>query len=298
MKILVIGSKGFIGSFCIALLSKDNEVWGCDIVNDYVSPRYFQIDTTNSDFKEVFISAQFDACINCSGAASVPDSFVHPVKDFSLNTLNVMRMLEAIRTHQPKCKFINLSSAAVYGNPVQLPVKETAALAPLSPYGFHKKQAEEIVLEYARFFDLTTCSVRLFSVYGPGLCKQLFWDLHTKVMQSDHISLWGTGNESRDFIYVEDVVSALKCVIQNASFDGECINIANGKESSIFEVASIFQKHHYKSFQFTFGGQQRSGDPINWKADITLLSQMGYKPQINLEQGISNYITWLAKEKK
>lgn len=298
MKILIIGSKGFIGSHCAAILGANNQVYGCDIVNDYVAHNYYQVDATNADYKEVFKEQQFDVCINCSGAASVPDSFKHPLRDFSLNTVNVIKILDAIKELQPECKLINLSSAAVYGNPTTLPIAEDAPLLPLSPYGRHKKYAEEIIEEYASFFNIKACSIRLFSVYGPGLCKQLFWDLHTKIMQSPHIKLWGTGNETRDFIYVDDVVTAISCVMQKAEFKGECINVSDGIETSIKSVVELFQQEHFKPFDFSFDGQQSPGYPVNWRADISTLQAIGFQSQIGLKQGLQKYIAWLKTERK
>ena len=182
MKILIIGSRGFIGHHLFSYFSeKGNEVWGTDVVDDYINKeRYFLIDASNSDYSSVFQSAEFDLCVNCSGAANVPESLKNPLRDYYLNTVNVFKILEAIRKFQPACKFINLSSAAVYGNPKQMPVKEDARPDPLSPYGFHKLQAEQICKEFYDFYNIRTCSLRIFSVYGPGLKKQLFWDLYNK----------------------------------------------------------------------------------------------------------------------
>ena len=118
MNILVIGAKGFIGSYIVKHFAQlGTEVWQCDVVTDYTTERYIQIDATNSDFNTVFEQQHFEVCVNCSGAASVPESIQHPYRDFLLNTANVYAMLNAIRQHCPDCKFINLSSAAVYGNP-------------------------------------------------------------------------------------------------------------------------------------------------------------------------------------
>ena len=114
MKILIIGSKGFIGSHLVRHLSAANEVWQCDVVTDYTTPRYFQIDASNADYNALFEVQAFDVCINCSGAASVPDSIAHPYRDFLLNTANVYTMLNAIRTHCPACKFINKSFCCVF----------------------------------------------------------------------------------------------------------------------------------------------------------------------------------------
>jgi UDP-glucose 4-epimerase len=103
VKLLIIGSKGFIGSHCATILSIENEVYGCDVVNDYINKNYYQVDATNADYKAIFKDRDFDICINCSGAASVPDSFKNPLKDFSLNTFNVIKILEAIKEFQPSC---------------------------------------------------------------------------------------------------------------------------------------------------------------------------------------------------
>ena len=178
MKILVVGSKGFIGSHCVDYFSQNNEVWGCDVVLDYNIPNYISIDSVDSDFLEVFQSNKFDVCINCSGAANVPFSLEKPFNDFKLNALNVIKLLEAIRIHSPECKFITMSSAAVYGNPESLPIVENQKKEPVSPYGFHKVISELVCKEYSKFWNIKTCCLRVFSAYGPRLKKQLLWDLN------------------------------------------------------------------------------------------------------------------------
>ncbi len=229
MKILIIGSKGFIGSHLVAYFTekKNVSVWECDVVVDYVTPQYVQLDATNADYHSLFEGQQFDICINCSGAASVPDSIIQPLRDFNLNMVNVFKLLDAILKYNKTCKFINLSSAAVYGNPQENPIKETAVLQPISPYGKHKQMAEMICKEFHQQFCIATCSLRIFSAYGNGLKKQLFWDLYQKTKSSKEICLFGTGNETRDFIHVSDIARVIDLVIQKADFEGEAINVAN-----------------------------------------------------------------------
>ena len=294
MKILIIGSKGFIGQHAFDYFkSLDYEILGCDVVTDYVSDDYIQIDTTNSDYHTIFEKHDFDVCLNCSGAASVPLSLQNPFKDFSLNTLNVFKILEAIRSYQPSCKFINLSSAAVYGNPETLPISENAKLNPLSPYGIHKMQAEQILKEFHNYYHIKTCSLRIFSAYGEGLKKQLFWDLYQKFLNNDEIELFGTGNESRDFIHVDDIVRAIHLAIQNAKFIGEEINIANGEEFTIEYVAELFHKNFHNNKIIRFNNQVKHGDPLNWRADISILKSLGYEQNIAIEKGIQRYIDWI-----
>lgn len=296
MKTLVIGSKGFIGGHVLNYFKTNNlPVLGCDVVTEYDDDTYIQIDATNSDFHAVFENFEILNCINCSGAASVPMSLENPLKDFSLNTLNVFKILDAIRLYQPNCKFINLSSAAVYGNPYRLPIKEKFKYKPVSPYGLHKMQAEQICYEFYHFYQIKTCSLRLFSAYGEGLKKQLLWDLFQKFKNNDTIELFGTGNETRDFIYVEDIVEAIICCLNNAKFEGEAINIANGEELSIAKIATIFNNEFGAVKNIIFNNQTKKGDPLNWRADISMLQELGYKKTVSIEAGIKNYIEWTKK---
>jgi UDP-glucose 4-epimerase len=294
MKILIIGSKGFIGSYVLHYFKVNHiSVLGCDVVTEYDDDDYIQIDATNANYHEVFEKNKISVCINCSGAASVPLSLENPLKDFNLNTVNVFKILDAIRVYQPDCKFINLSSAAVYGNPTELPIKESFSYSPVSPYGVHKMQAEQICKQFYDFYSIQTCSLRIFSAYGEGLKKQLFWDLFQKFSKSDTIELFGTGNETRDFIYIDDIVQAINCVLKHADFKGEPINIANGEELSISRIANLFSSQFATDKKkITFNNKVKEGDPLNWRADISILESFGYKKTKTIDQGIKNYILW------
>lgn len=297
MNVFIIGSKGFIGSNLTRHFEQLNfNVWSADVITDYTEgATYFLIDPSNSDYKTVFLQNKFDVCINCSGAASVPDSLKHPHRDYLLNSANVFNILEAIRIHQPTCKFINLSSAAVYGNPEQLPIKENAKALPISPYGFHKLMSEQIGEEFFRFFHIPTCSLRIFSVYGEGLKKQLFWDLFSKTRFREKIVLFGTGLESRDFIYIEDLAQAIQLVAEKGQFNGEVINIGNGEEIFIKDCVNIFYHLFDGKIAYQFSGEVRSGDPNNWVANIDKLKRLGYKKKFTLEEGLTRYHQWITK---
>lgn len=296
MNILLIGSKGFIGTHAASYFQEKNHtVFGCDVVTDYTEKNYFQIDATNSDYHQIFEKNAIDVCINCSGAASVPLSLEFPFKDFTLNTVNVYKIAEAIRLYQPNCKFINLSSAAVYGNPESLPIKESSNLNPLSPYGIHKMQAEQILAEFHKFYNLKTCSVRIFSAYGNGLKKQLLWDLYNKFISGEAIELYGTGDESRDFIHVSDVVQALDLIIEKGTFDNQQINIANGEEFTIRHIAETFKSILKVNQNIGFNNKVKEGDPLNWRADISILEAMGYDNKMSIEKGIESYINWIKE---
>jgi UDP-glucose 4-epimerase len=297
MKILIIGSRGFIGSHCVDYFkSKDLEVWQAD-VNESLVDNFYKISRQNSDYSILFRENRFDVCINASGSAHVGFSFENPSKDFELNVVNVQKILVAIRDYNPECKFINFSSAAVYGNPQFLPITENSICKPLSPYGFHKWQSELLLTEYHKFFGLNTVSLRVFSAYGPRLKKQLFWDLYQKALQNDVVSLFGTGNETRDFIYIDDLLQIIDLVIQHSTFQGSIYNVASNLETTIAEAAQVFLNEFSPEKEVVFNGEIKIGDPNNWLADMEILKKYGFKPQFNLHLGLKKYAEWLKELK-
>lgn len=295
MRILIIGSKGFIGSHAVDFFSINNDVWGADIIHSDQSPKYFKLDKQNTSFEHIFEKNRFDVCINASGNGSVPISLNLPVFDFELNVSNTIKLLDAIRTHNPDCKFINMSSAAVYGNPVNIPIKEDSSLKPLSPYGWHKLYAEQICKEYYYLYNIHTINLRLFSVYGEYLKKQLFWDIYQKCLRSKNIELFGLGIESRDFIYVNDLMHAINCIIEKGLFNGEAVNVASGSETTIKEAAEIFCGYINPEIKIQFNMIVKPGDPLNWCADISFLTKWGFKCNTPLQKGLENTTNWMKQ---
>lgn len=295
MKILIIGSHGFIGNHLFEYLSNTNDIWGADIAVKDGNQNYFLLDKSNTNFDAIFEKQQFDVCINASGNGSVPISLNSPVFDFELNVVNTIKLLDAIRKFNPECKFINLSSAAVYGNPALLPVTEDVSLKPLSPYGWHKLYAEQICKEYFYLYNLQTINLRLFSVYGENLRKQLFWDIYQKCLRSNTIELFGSGLETRDFIYIKDLLFAVDCIMKRGLFNGESVNVASGVETTIKEAASIFCKAINSNIVISFNNIVKPGDPLYWKADIALLKSFGFEAKVPVETGLTNTSKWLTE---
>lgn len=294
-KFLIIGSCGFIGNHISEYFKNlGHDVYTADILIKK-EQNYFILNSESSNFSDLFNLIKFDVCINASGAANVNLSFDYPELDFNLNTSNVYKLLTAIKTYNPNCKFINFSSAAVYGDPKILPIKESFAPSPISPYGFHKYYSEIICEEFFNIYNIQTISLRVFSVYGEGLKKQLFWDLHKKIENSKNqqISILGSGKESRDFIYIHDLLQVLNLIITNLNFLGQRVNVANGEEIFINDAVELFIKIFNKPIQVNYDNHGLVGNPKNWIADISLLKQLGYIKRSNLSDGLTNYINWL-----
>jgi UDP-glucose 4-epimerase len=276
-KFLVFGTRGFLGSSLSGMLGQDI---------------YTGINRIEDLCDEILDSV--DILINCAGASNISTSFQDPINDYRKNTTLVQQLLEIIRLSGNKnIRLINLSSAAVYGNPQKLPIKESEKLYPISPYGYHKMMAEDICRMYYCCYGIKTLSLRIFSAYGPGQQKMLLWDLHQKIKNSNgEITLFGTGEESRDFIHINDIFQQLILAINYSEFQGETINVANGTEVKIREIAELYKQHHPTLFDYKFNGQNRPGDPLNWCADISRMKKWGYLSKVSIEDGIIDYIKW------
>ncbi len=295
MKILILGSEGFIGKHCALYFAASGYEVTCADIHPSCSVKlpYIRLDPINPDYTGVFKSAKFNACINASGSANVGFSLAQPSLDFQLNVKNVERMLEAIALCCPSCRFLNFSSAAVYGNPLELPVSENATLNPLSPYGENKLKSEVLLRSYHQQHGLSTSSLRIFSAYGPGLKKQIFWDLYKKSLAPGEVVLFGTGKESRDFIFITDLCNAIETIFLKADFRGESINVASGVEQTIAEVAQIFMTQIAPDKKISFNGLTKEGDPIHWRANIEILKSFGFQTNVKIEEGIKKYTSWL-----
>lgn len=296
MTILVLGSEGFIGHHCVQyFISAGHSVAGADLFEQpTLEYPYTKVTRLSPDFDELFRSGHFDAVINAAGSGNVPYSMTHPVADFESNCLDTIRVLDTIRKHQPGCSYIHLSSAAVYGNPTRLPISENEITQPLSAYGFHKLIAEQLCQEYSNMYGVKTAIVRPFSVYGPGLKKQLYWDLYQKASHANgSIELFGTGKESRDYIHVRDLVHGIECILKKGKIQGEIYNLASGIETTIEDAVGIFMQALPNPPAWHFNGKVREGDPLNWRADIARISQLGFTPAHDLTSGLHETAGWI-----
>ena len=292
-KILVIGSEGFIGNNCYHYLRKLYNVAGCDLT-DSEKGNYFKI-SNDGDISQI-LENKYNYIINCAGAANVAVSFHDPLSDFSKNTLLVLNILNSIRKLSPETRLINLSSAAVYGNPKSLPITEFDETNPISPYGYHKLYSEMLCKEYRIIYGVSSISLRIFSAYGEGLMKQLFWELYSKTKKSRVVNLWGSGDETRDFIYIGDIMSIINIIIINDDFSGEVINVANGQQVTIKDAVMLFTKILGWDGEISFNGKVKVGDPRYWCAEISKIQSMGYKKQYDFDHGLLRYKKWLEKK--
>jgi UDP-glucose 4-epimerase len=235
-------------------------------------------------------------CVHCAGRASVDLSLTEPAADFGAAAGVTAGVLEALRVHAPACRLVYVSSAAVYGQPAELPVTESQDLRPMSPYGHHRVIAEQLCREYAEVYGLAVNSARVFSAYGPGLRRQLLWDICRRALTEPELVLRGTGDESRDFIHGHDVARALVRIVTAGSGAGEAINVASGQERTVREVAAMALERLDSGVGLRFDGNVHAGNPTNWRADVTTLRELGFETEVPFEAGVAAYASWCRAE--
>ncbi|MBH8576318.1 NAD-dependent epimerase/dehydratase family protein [Nostocaceae cyanobacterium CENA369] len=300
--VLVTGATGFIGRYIVRYFSKQGwSVVGLAKTSPENAPiadlqAYHCLDLPSTELNNLLDKYHPDLFIHCAGRASVGLSITTPREDFNANTALTFEVLNSLRTSAPNCRFIFLSSAAVYGNPNSIPINEDKVLSPISPYGFHKWQSENLVLEFARVYGLLSASIRIFSAYGPGLRRQVIWDICQKALTEKAVNLQGTGTESRDFIHAIDIAKAIEIVAESAQMQGEVYNLGSGRETTIKELAALVIDALEYDIQPQFNGNIRLGDPLNWQADISKIQTLGFEPSVPLEKGVKNFVNWCKAE--
>jgi UDP-glucose 4-epimerase len=300
--VLITGVSGFIGRYTARHFSEQNwTVIGIDSSTPENAPianlqTYYSTRLPGNNLLNILEQHQPTVCIHCAGRASVNLSVTDPTADFYGNTALTFELLNALRIAAPTCRFIFLSSAAVYGNPETLPITETQTPSPLSPYGFHKHQAEQLCAEFSKIYNLPTASLRIFSAYAPGLRRQVLWDICRKALTQDRVILQGTGQESRDFIHALDIAKALMVVATTAEMNGEVYNLASGREVTIAELATLVFNALEHQGELAFDGIVPQGNPLNWRADISKIEAIGFKPNVQLEQGVKVFTNWCRAE--
>ncbi len=236
-------------------------------------------------------------CVHLAGGASVPASLADPSQDFHNAVVATEALMAALQRHSPDTRTVFLSSAAVYGNPACLPITEDCRIDPISPYGHHKRMAELTCLKYQRLYGQPVSILRPFSIYGPGLRKQLFWDIFRKWKHDDDVALFGDGQETRDFLHIHDLLAAIHLSMLAAAFEGEAINVASGQETSIREAATCLltalEQATGVAKPLRFTGQAKPGDPTRWHVDIAALSALGPFAAMSLEDGLTDTAQWL-----
>jgi UDP-glucose 4-epimerase len=305
---LVTGGAGFIGSHVVEGLVERGA--GVTVVDDLSTGRVenlgavaSRIDVQRRPVGDALDEPEFvlgfDVIFHLAANPYIPPSVEDPSYDYARNLETTFRLLEILRVGARRPRLVNASSAAVYGNPQRLPIRETDPTVPISPYGVSKLSAERYVAIYSQLYGISASSVRLFSVYGPRQRKQVVYDLFDRLAcHPGRLEVIGDGTQERDFTYVEDVAAAMILVAETAPGEGEVFNVASGDTHSIAQlVAGICDALElHPDVEYT--GQVRPGDADRWSVDTAALRALGYEPRTPLEQGLRATRDWYRGEQR
>jgi UDP-glucose 4-epimerase len=190
------------------------------------------------------------------------------------------------------------SSAAVYGAGHSEPIVESAARAPSSPYGVHKAMLEMAAESWARHFGVRVAIIRLFSVYGPQLRKQLIWELAGKILAGQRsLLLGGTGLETRDWVHIGDAARILIDAIRLADASVPLFNASGGEAKTVRDTIALLTTVANAKVDIQFSGEVRPGDPTHLIGDPAQANRAGLTARVPLEDGLRETLRWIEYER-
>lgn len=295
--VLVTGAYGFVGRHVTRGLKRDGwrivglghgswtreewQLWGID--------EWHVTDVTLETL--ITYASKPDVIVHCAGSGSVGFSTTHPYQDFLRTVTTTLAVLEFARMYAPQAQVVYPSSAGVYGEVQKLPISEADSPSPTSPYGVHKRIAEKLCESYAKHFNLSVAVVRLFSVYGAGLRKQLLWDASQRIMCGE-TRFFGTGEEIRDWLHVDDAASLLIAAVDHASTTCPIVNGGSGIGVTVREILTELFVCLGRTDTPIFSGVLRAGDPAGYVADISIARKWGWQPKMERYKGLCEYVEW------
>jgi len=301
--VLVTGASGFLGRYAAREWSRA----GCRVVGIGRDPwsesewrTWGLSEWLCADLSVETLSAiagEPDVVVHCAGGSSVGASFHAPEADFQSTLGTLLSALEFIRLKAPAASLIYPSSAAVYGEVARLPIHEDDPLRPASPYGTHKRMAEDLCRSHARHFGVKVAMVRFFSLYGEGLRKQLLWDACLKFFKGE-ASFLGTGEELRDWLHVEDGARLLRIAAGHAGTACPVVNGASGVGTSVRQVLSCIRPAFPEAPSLSFTSVAKAGDPSAYVADCEKAFAWDWRPSVDLEQALGAYAEWFLQERR
>lgn len=310
MNCLVTGAAGFIGShLCRRLLNEGYRVQGVDSFSDFyprwikeknVDPlikekkfEFIENDLNELDLKSSLIHVDF--LIHLAAQAGVRASWGENFSVYSQNNIEAtQKLLEACRDVRIK-RFIYASSSSVYGLCPELPMVETSPLFPFSPYGVTKLAAEHLCLLYFKNYGIPTISLRFFTVFGPGQRPDMAFHAFLKSITVDQeISIFGDGNQTRDFTYIDDIIEAIISSLEKGK-NGEIYNIGGGNRIKLKDTFLILEEICQKKIKVKNQDTQKGDVPHTFASIEKARKDLDYSPQTQLRDGLEKEWTWIQK---
>ena len=304
MKYLVTGGAGFIGSHLCDRLLKKGEVVCLDNFDQYYSPQAKQKNIEplirHPDFKLIrgnildlellsSLFADVDYVFHNAAQAGVRASVDNPFKTHEVNATGTLNVLEAAVDSGVR-KLINASSSSVYGKVSYLPFDENHPNVPISPYGASKLVAEHYCRVFSELHGLETVSLRYFTVFGPKMRPDLAINIFTrKALNNEPIEIFGNGGKTRDFTFIDNIINANLLAEERGS--GE-YNIGGGERISINELAERIVEIVGSESEIIHSEAVKGDAEHTWSDVSKAHRDIGYVPEIGLDQGLQRYVEW------
>ena len=302
MKIFVTGGSGFIGKHLIKKLQNEHELiiyenFSNSSEEDFLNLLKNNISLIKGDMTNFSLLKKslmnVDLVIHLAAKIDILESITHPNDTHKINVEGSLNILRCCVENNIK-NFISASSAAVYGNPSEIPVSEKTVPNPVSPYGAEKLSLEFYAKAFANAYDMNCISLRFFNVYGKGQSNE-YAGVITKFMEKIHsnqpLTIFGNGENTRDFIHIDDLVDGIVKSISNIDGKkGNVYNLASGVSTSVKELAELMILISKKNLKLNFI-DSRPGDLLHSLALIELAKkELGFEPKISLEDGLTVFM--------
>jgi UDP-glucose 4-epimerase len=310
---LVTGIAGFIGSsLARAVLAQGDDVRGVDNFStgkrNNIVELLDRIDVREADLLD--LAAMRSACkgvdyvLHEAAIPSVPRSVLDPLESNGANVDGTVNVLVAARDAKVK-RVVYAASSSAYGDTPTLPKHEDMPPNPISPYAVAKLASEYYMASFFRCYELETVALRYFNIFGPrqdptspysGVLAKFI----TQMLKAEQPTIYGDGDQSRDFTYVDNVVHAnlLACKAPASEVAGKVFNVATGTRIDLNEMFRVLKKLTGYPGEVKHG-PDRAGDVKHSLADLTRAEKhLGYKPQVNFEEGLRRTVDWYRTQEK
>lgn len=306
---IVTGCAGFIGSnLSERLISLKHNVIGIDCFTPYYSrsikqhnlkslissSKFHLIDKDIGKFTSRDIPDNIDIVFHLSAQPGVRLSWGTSFNEYIYNNIFVTQhLLEIFKKYSKLKKIIYASSSSIYGDALKLPVNESALPCPVSPYGVTKLAGENLCFTYYKNYGIPVVILRYFTVYGPGQRPDMaIHKFINAIFNNEEIIIYGSGEQTRDFTYVEDIVNA-NILAMEKKCDGEIVNIGGGTRIKIEGLLEILREVTGKKIKVKYTSTQK-GDVKNTYADISKAKKiLSYNPKVPIKEGIKAQIEWM-----
>jgi len=311
LKLLVTGGLGFVGSHLVdSLVKKDHKI---RILTKTLSKKnnikksakkiqIEKIDLTNfQQLGKIIEKFKPDIIIHLAGNASHSKSFENPLKDIDSNSKTTLFMLEKIRGLGIPCKFVLGSTFIVIGKPKKLPVNENTPCNPTTIYGTNRLASEYFCKIYHEVYGLDTNIFRITNSYGPREQvipkKNAVNFLIHQAFKKQEINIYNKGKFFRDFIYVDDVISGINTILKNGK-SGELYWISSGRKTWFYQFGDILEKTTGCKVKYSeTPTYTKKVDVGNFVVNNSKLRSLGWKPKVNLDQGIKETLEYFKSQK-